>query len=76
MIISLIVLLDNLDFVRDDVRVMTDEDENPQNLPTKDNIVRRPYEVLLQPYIFIQLGAMRALVAGAQTGDSFFLYCK
>ena len=57
MITSLIVPLDNLDFARDKVRIMTDEDENPQNLPTKDNIVRRPCEVLLLHLIFCSAGS-------------------
>jgi len=49
-------LLFNLGFAFDDVRVITDE--NPWNLPTKENI----------------LEAMRALVYDAQPHDSFFFY--
>ncbi|KAI0278929.1 peptidase C14, caspase domain-containing protein [Russula aff. rugulosa BPL654] len=49
-------LLINLGFAPDDVRVITDE--NPWNLPTKENI----------------LEAMRALVYDAQPQDSFFFY--
>jgi hypothetical protein len=48
----------DLRFAPHDVRLMTDDVENPRDLPTKDNI----------------RGAMRALVSGAQAGDSFFLY--
>jgi len=39
---SLIVPLANFDFARRDVRVMADEVDNRRNLPTKENIVRRP----------------------------------
>jgi hypothetical protein len=43
--ISLIVLpKDELGFARDDVSIMTDE--TPWNLPTKDNIVSPPCEIL------------------------------
>jgi hypothetical protein len=72
-IISLIVPLDNLGFARHDVHLMTDRD--PRNLPTKNNIVRRPCEMPFLRLHFAQLGAMRALVADAQPGDSFFFYC-
>jgi hypothetical protein len=37
-VLSLILLLDNLGFARDEVRIMTDE-SSPWNLPTKENIV-------------------------------------
>lgn len=73
--ITLIVLVANLGFVPRDVRVMTDGTENPRGLPTKENVVRRPPEMLLLPLHFVQLGAMRALVDGAQQDDSFFFYC-
>jgi len=44
----LIVLLENLGFERDDVRVITDE--NPWDLPTAENIVRRPCEMSFVPF--------------------------
>ncbi|KAF8501496.1 metacaspase [Russula emetica] len=47
-----------LDFAPCDIRVMTDEMENPWDRPTKENI----------------LLAMQELVRDAQPGDSFFLY--
>jgi hypothetical protein len=74
-IISLIVPAADLRFAPHDVRLMTDDVENPRDLPTKDNIVRRPFGMSLLPLHFVQRGAMRALVSGAQAGDSFFLYC-
>ena len=72
--ISLTVPLGNLGFARHNVRLMTDE-EDPWNLPTKDNIVRRPCEMSFLRLHFAQLGAMRALVDNAQPGDSLFFYC-
>jgi hypothetical protein len=44
-IISLIVPPDHLGFAHNDVRVMTDE--NPSDLPTKENIVSCLHELLL-----------------------------
>ena len=67
--------LARLGFARRDIRLMTDEADDPRNLPTKDNIVRRPCELLLLPLHSVQLAAMRALVHDAQPGDSFFFYC-
>jgi hypothetical protein len=71
--IFLIIPLDKFDFKHDDIRLMTDN--SPRDLPTKDNIVSCPYEMSLLSLDFIQLGAMRTLVDGAQPGDSFFFYC-
>ena len=45
-------LLAKLDFAPRDIRVMTDEMENPWDRPTKENIVRLPCEISLRPYIF------------------------
>jgi hypothetical protein len=74
-IIFLIVPLANLGFARDDIRVMTDE--NPWDLPTKENIVSRLCEMsLLSLLDFVQLGGMRALVYDAQPEDTFFFYCR
>ena len=82
--------LAKLGFARRDIRLMTDKadvtdeadvaDESDKadgsrDLPTKDNIVRRPCELSLLPLHFVQLAAMRALVHDAQPGDSFFFYC-
>ena len=67
--------LAKLGFAHHDVRLMTDEADNPRDLPTKDNIVRRPSGMLFLPLHFVQLAAMRALVYDAQPGDSFFFYC-
>ena len=67
--------LAKLGFGRRDIRLMTDEADDPRNLPTKDNIVRRPCELSLLPLHFVQLAAMKALVHDAQPGDSFFFYC-
>jgi hypothetical protein len=50
-------------------------DETPWNLPTKENIVSQPYEVLRLPLYVIQLREMMTLVRDAQPHDSFFLYC-
>jgi len=50
--------LDHLGFQHRDVRIMTDHDRTPEDVPTKANI----------------LAAMRALVHDAQPGDSFFFY--
>jgi hypothetical protein len=74
-VFSLIISLAKLGVKLHDIRLMTDHAENPWNLPTKDNIVRRLCEKSLLPLHFIQLAAMRALVADAQPGDSFFFYC-
>jgi hypothetical protein len=73
--ISLIVPLANLGFAPHDVHVMTDEAKNARDLPTEENIVRRPCEMSLLPLDFVQLREMRKLVDGAQPGDSFFFYC-
>ena len=54
---------------------MTDEMENPRDLPTKENIVGLPCEISLQLLSIFQLRALRELVHDAQPGDSFFLYC-
>jgi hypothetical protein len=70
---SLMVTLEKLGYKHDDVHLITDL--NPWDPPTKENIVSRPYEMLLLPLDFIQLYAMRALVYGARPGDSFFFYC-
>ncbi|KAN0120868.1 Peptidase C14, caspase domain containing protein [Russula decolorans] len=48
----------NLGFATSDIRVMTDDMENPRDRPTKENILRE----------------MRELVRDPQPGDSFFLY--
>ena len=45
-ILSHILPLDNLDFERENVCIMTDESQ-PWNLPTKENIVSPPREMLL-----------------------------
>jgi hypothetical protein len=70
---TLIVSLDYLGFKRDDIRVITDE--QPWDLPTAENIVRRPCEMLIVVLNFIQREAMEALVYDAQPYDSLFLYC-
>ena len=67
--------LAKLGYAHHDVVLMTDEAEDPRNLPTKNNIVRRPSGMSLLPLHFVQLNAMRALVYDAQPGDSFFFYC-
>ena len=67
--------LANFGFARHDVVLLTDDAEDPRNLPTKANIVRRPSGISLPPLHFVQLAAMRALVYDAQPGDSFFFYC-
>ena len=72
--IFLIIPLDKLDFKLDNIRLMTDK--TPRDLPTKDNIVSCLCETSLLSLDFIQLGAMKTLVGGAQPGDSFFFYCK
>jgi hypothetical protein len=69
----LIVPLDNLGFEHDDVRVITDE--HPWDLPTAENIVRRPCEMSFVLLNFVQRGAMAALVYDAQPNDSLVLYC-
>jgi hypothetical protein len=69
----LIVPLANLGFERDDVRVITDE--NPWDLPTAENIVRRPCEMPFVLLYFAQREAMAALVYDAQPNDSLILYC-
>ena len=75
-IISLILPLAHYGYKRNEICLMTDHAENPWNLPTKDNIVRRLCEKSLLPLHFIQMAEMRALVADAQPEDSFFFYCK
>lgn len=75
-IISLIVPLANLGFAPNDILLMTDEANDPWNLPTKENIVRRSCKMLFLPLHFFQMAGMRALVADAQSEDSFFFYCK
>ena len=67
--------LAKLGFARHNIRLLTDDAGDPRNLPTKDNIVRRPSGMSLLPLHFVQLAAMRALVYDAQPGDSFFFYC-
>lgn len=67
--------LANFGFARHDIRLMTNEADDPWNLPTKDNIVRRLSELSLPRLHFVQLAAMRALVTDAQPGDSFLFYC-
>jgi hypothetical protein len=47
----LIVPLAKFDFAPHDVRVMTDEAENRRDLPTKENIVRRPCKCHPYPQI-------------------------
>lgn len=77
-ITPLIVPLTNLGFARHDVCLMTDEVDNLLNLPAKDDTVRRPSGMSLDsllPQHFVQLVAIRALLYGAQPGDSFFFYC-
>jgi hypothetical protein len=69
----LIVPLANLGFEHDDVRVITDE--NRWDLPTADNIVRRPCEMSFVLLNFVQREAMAALVYDAQPNDSLLLYC-
>ena len=70
----LIFSLANLGFQRDDVRVMTDE--NPWDLPTAENIVRRRCEMSFVVILnFCQKEAMAALVYDAQPNDSLILYC-
>jgi hypothetical protein len=69
----LIVPLANLGFEHDDVRVITDE--NPWDLPTAENIVRRLFETSFVLLNFIQRRAMAALVYDAQPNDSLVLYC-
>jgi hypothetical protein len=69
----LIVPLAYLGFERDDVRVITDE--NPWDLPTAENIVRRPCEMSFVLLNFVQRRAMAALVYDAQPNDSLLLYC-
>jgi hypothetical protein len=69
----LIVPLDNLGFEHDDVRVITDE--NPWDLPTAENIVRRLYEMSFVLLNFDQREAMAALVYDAQPNDSLILCC-
>jgi hypothetical protein len=71
---SLIVLpLAKLDFAGEDIHIMTDE--ILENLPTKENIVSPPCEMLILPLHLIELREMRKLVHDAQPHDSFFLYC-
>ena len=69
----LIVPPANFGFEHDDVRVITDE--NPWDLPTAENIVRRPHELSFVLLIFVQREAMAALVNDAQPNDSLVLYC-
>jgi hypothetical protein len=69
----LIVPLANLGFEHDDVRVITDE--NPWDLPTANNIVRRPYAMSFVLLTFVQMEAMAALVYDAQPNDSLVFYC-
>ena len=69
----LIVLLADLGFEHDDVRVMTDV--NPWDLPTAENIVRRPCEMPFILLNLVQMEAMSALVYDAQPNDSLLLYC-
>ena len=38
-----------LGFGYDDIRIMTDDNDNPRDLPTKENIVSHPFEILLLP---------------------------
>ena len=52
MIFLIVGLLANLGFAECDIRVMTDEMENPWDRPTKDNIVRPPCEMSLQSLYF------------------------
>ncbi len=70
---TLTVPLANLGFEHDDVRVMTDE--TPWDLPTAENIVRRPCEMSFLPSDFIQREAMAALVYDAQPNDHLVFYC-
>ena len=49
----LIAPLANLGLEPRDVRVMTDKAKNPWNLPTKENIVRFPYDISFQPFYFL-----------------------
>ena len=69
----LIVRLAKLGFEHDDVRLITDE--NPWDLPTAENIVRRPCGMSFVLLNLVQLGAMAALVYNAQPNDSLLLYC-
>jgi hypothetical protein len=69
----LIVLLADLGFEHDDVRVITDL--NPWDLPTAENIVRCPREMTFLLLNCVQLEAMAALVYDAQPNDSLVLYC-
>ena len=69
----LIFSLVSLGFEHDDVRVITDE--NPWDLPTAENIVRRPCEMSFVVLNFVQMRAMAALVYDAQPNDSLVLYC-
>ena len=48
--------LAKLGFGRRDIRLMTDEADDPRNLPTKDNIVRRPCELSLPTLTFCPAG--------------------
>ena len=50
-------------------------DENPWDLPTAENIVRRPCKVSSVLLNFVQMRAMAALVYDAQPNDSLVLYC-
>jgi hypothetical protein len=69
----LIVPLANLGFRHDDVRVITGE--TPWDLPTAENIVRRPFEMSFVVLNFAQRRGMAALVYDAQPNDSLVLYC-
>jgi hypothetical protein len=73
MISPLILPPDSLNFEHENVRIITDQ--NPQDFPTRENIVSHSYEMSQMCLHFVQLGAMRALVHDAQPHDSLFFYC-
>ena len=64
-------------YKQEDIVILTDDAQNPRQIPTRDNIVSLSFACAGRHLIVIvKIQAMQWLVRGAQPHDSLFFHCK